>query len=455
MKLLFILFTLSLVSCSHFIRGKADSRISIVQGITTQKEIEFSVMTEKNENLRFELRNEDDEVHSPDTIKIHERDFSPYALYKILFTKEAGKEYNLIVYLGSKIIDQRLVGRGQTISTKLKLALISSIDDKAQEDDSKAWQAISKENPEYILFVGNTVQTEKIDTTTNTVTNPEILWNRNVDLRRKLPIFFQEKLIPIHAIWDDKDYGLYHGNTTYNYKEESQEIFRAFWAQELAEDSWSKGPGVSGVLNQGDFNLYFLDGRSFRSEDSDSSHLGELQSTWFYSKLKEEETPSLVIKGDPFFGTHRSFQSFERNHPKDFDQFVAELKKIPTPFVFISGDRHLSEIMQFPRSLFGKPSFELTAGPINGSIVSEEFNNPWRVIQNNQTTSFTLIENSAEENHWFIDIKNIGTDGKIYYRRDLAVFIKDLQNNLNEVRKRRYVKRRYQKAKPVRKTKRR
>jgi hypothetical protein len=49
----------------------------------------------------------------------------------------------------------------------------------------------------------------------------------------------------------------------------------------------------------------------------------------------------------------------------------------------------------------------------------------------------------AQDNHWFMNVQNVGEDGQVYYQRDLAVFIKDLQNNLNEVRKRRSGKRRY------------
>lgn len=453
MKSLLLILSFFILSCSHFKGNGSISKISILQGVTTQKEVEFSIMCERNEDLRFELRNEDDEVHAPNNIKVHERDFSPFAIYKVAFSKEVAKEYNLVIYLGSKIIDQRLIGKGQRESTKLKLAVVSSVDDF--EKDQSIWEKILMENPEYLLFVGNTVPLEKTDSEEYAVTNPRILWDRNVELRKKLPLFFQQKLIPTHAIWDDRDFGVRHGNASFTYKDESMEVFNAFWGQELIEEGWTKGPGVSGVLNQGDFNLYFLDGRSFRSEDQGETHLGTLQQNWLLTKLKEEETPSLIIKGDPFFGIHKSYQSFEGNHPKDFENFVQELKKISTPFIFVSGDKHLSEIMQFPRSLFGKPSFELTAGPLNGPMTPEEFDNPWRVIKNDRHQSFTLLENSSEDNHWFIDVKNIGKDGKIYYQRDLAVFIKDLQNNLNQIRKRRSIKQRSYKFKPINKRKRR
>src|SRR5690606_7340896 len=47
------------------------------------------------------------------------------------------------------------------------------------------------------------------------------------------------------------------------------------------------------------------------------------------------------------------------------------------------------------------------------------------------------IDNLAKENHWFLDVESIGVDGSVYFKRELAVYIKDLQDNLQEVRKKR------------------
>jgi hypothetical protein len=162
--------------------------------------------------------------------------------------------------------------------------------------------------------------------------------------------------------------------------------------------------------------------------------------------LKDESQPSFIIKGDQFFGGYHSFDSYEGNHPADFSQFVTDLKVLGTPFIFLSGDRHLSEIMQFPRSLFGLPSFEITSSPMHGRVFEESGDkNPWRVVHTTGKVNFTLIKNVAQDNHWFMDVENIGENGETYHRRELAVYIKDLQNNLNEVRKRRSGRRRYRK----------
>src|SRR5690606_24803912 len=101
----------------------------------------------------------------------------------------------------------------------------------------------------------------------------------------------------------------------------------------------------------------------------------------------------------------------------------------------------------FPRSLFGKPSFEITSSPLHAKIYDKsEDRNPWRVVDEKGAVNFTLIENIAQNNHWFMNVQNIGETGEIHYKRELAVYIKDLQDNLKEIRKkRRSYKRRYRK----------
>lgn len=440
--ILFLLLFIA-VSCSQA-QIKRTDKLSILQGVTNTKEVEFSVVAPKNLTLRFELRSAEGDIIAPDETKIVSRDFSDYVVHKFVFVREQQKDFNLYVYQGDKIIDQRLVGKGQKEQSRLRLAVASCMSDYYTKH-FKIWDVLAAKNPEYLLMIGDNVYADEASKTTHQATNPEILWQRYIDTRLSLPVFFNEKLIPVHALWDDHDFGGNDVNEAFPYKIESKDVFDAFFAQDLSDDDWTKGFGVGGVLSLGDFNLYFLDGRYYRSVYKEGSHLGLDQSAWFYSKLREEDTPSLIIKGDQFFGGYHNYESFEGNHPESFNQFVGQLRQINTPFVFVSGDRHMSEIMQFPRSLFGKPSFEITSSPIHGKTFETVDKNPWRVVEEKGHVNFTMIDNIAKDDHWFLDVESIGENGQVFYKRELAVFIKDLKNNLNEIRKRRSEKRRYKK----------
>jgi alkaline phosphatase D len=401
---------------------------------------------------RFELQTAEGEILKPEETKVVTRDYSDYSLHKIIFTRDQKKDFNLFVFDGDKVIDQRLIGKGQMEENKLNLAVASCMDDYYSKS-FKIWDALAKRNPEYLLLIGDNVYADKTDQTGSSVeTDPEVLWKRYTDVRLSLPLYFQEKLIPVHALWDDHDYGANNAGKDYKYKEASAEIFNAFMAQELSDDEFEKGFGVGGILTLGDFNLYFLDARFYREPEKEGSELGPDQFAWLQTKMKEEVTPSLLIKGDQFFGGYHPFESYEGSHPQEFLRLVEDLKKQTTPFVFISGDRHLSEIMQFPRALFGKPSFEITSSPIHAKMYPDNKDeNPWRVIANQAKFNFTMIQNLAQEDHWFMNVENIGENGEVIYRRELAVFIKDLQNNLNVIRKKRRLgKRRYRRHRPRR-----
>lgn len=442
MKYLIGLILLFIISCSRAPVSRTD-KLSILQGVTNTKEVEFSVVAKKGLPLRFELRSEQGEVIAPDEIKTVSRASSDYVVHKMVFVREAQKDYNLYAFSGEKILDQRLVGRGQREESRLRLAVASCMSDFFEENFS-IWDAMAAKNPEYVLLIGDNVYVDYTSKTAKHAVTPEILWNRYVDARLRYPLFFQQKLMPVHAVWDDHDFGENDSDSRFRYKTDSKEIFEAFYAQDLSDDDWNKGFGVGGLLSLGDFNLYFLDARFFRSPDKTGSHLGLDQNAWFYSKLRDEQTPSFVIKGDQFFGGYHAYDSFEGRHPDNFQQFISELRDIKTPFIFLSGDRHMSEIMQFPRSLFGKPSFEITSGPLHARTFDKSDEpNPWRVVREKEHVNFTLIDSTAKDNHWFLDVESVGQNGQLFYRRELAVYIKDLQDNLKEVRKKRSGRRSY------------
>ncbi len=447
-KLYFIhfIFFCFLLSCSKLPSKRMD-KVSVLQGVTNSKEVEFSVVTVKGRAFGFELRSEEGNSIYPAETKTVSRNFSDYVIHKLLFERDPSKIYNLLVVEGNRIVDQRLVGGGQKEESKLKIALISCMSDFYSEH-FKIWDVLSDRNPDYLLMIGDNIYGDQSSPKSFRATDPKILWERYIDSRLTYPLYFQKKLIPTHALWDDHDYGKNNSGGDFIYKKESREIFEAFFAQDLSDDDWTKGFGVGGVLSLGDFNLYFLDGRSFRSSISTGTHLGADQTEWLYSKLKEEVAPSFIIKGDQFFGGYHPFESFEGQHFDDFQKFVEELRKIPTPFVFLSGDRHMSEIMQFPRSLFGKPSFEITSSPLHAKTYgADNFKNPWQVVAEKDHVNFVVIDNLAKENHWFMDIESFGENGEVFFKRELSVYIKDLQDNLKEQRKRRTGKRRYRRLK--------
>lgn len=437
------LLLIFIVGCSHTPLKRADGKLSILQGITNAKEVEFSIVSLKDRQLRFEIRSESGHTFPPIEYAKITQDYSPFAVHKIIFHHDQQKDHNIYVFEDESLIDQRLIGKGSLDPSRLKLAVASGLNNK---DPMGIWETLLRKNPEYLLLIGNNLYADNESENLDPMT-PEKLWQRYIETRLTLPFYYHQKLIPTHALWDEHDYGPRNREEEYEYKNKSKEIFKVFWAQSLAEENWTQSFGIGGLLSLGDFNLYFLDARSFRSSHPEGKHLGIDQTSWLINSLRSEARPSLIIKGDQFFGGYHPVDSFEGKHPQDFSQFIKSLKELSTPFIFLSADQNYSEIMQFPRSLFGKPSFEITSSPLQGSLEpeKEEFN-PWRVVALKGKNSFLMIENQALNDHWFLEVESIGQKGEVYFKRELAVYIKDLQDNLQEIRKRRHGRRRYRRS---------
>src|SRR5690606_28683895 len=105
------------------------------------------------------------------------------------------------------------------------------------------------------------------------------------------------------------------------------------------------GPGIASRLNLRGMHFTFLDDRSFRDNDNpDGEHFGPEQEEWLFQDLKTSQLPTWIISGDQFFGGYHKYDSYEGNHPRAFENFLKQLKEIPTPFVFVSGDRHMTEV---------------------------------------------------------------------------------------------------------------
>jgi hypothetical protein len=411
---------------------RVPEKLSILQGTTSTEDVEFSVISPINSEIRFELRDEKANILKPEKMLVLKRDFSKYQIYKILFQKKPDTDYNLYAFHLDKVIDQRLVGSGPKKNSENNLIILSNSGDFKRKDE-KIWKEIFKKNPDYLFFLGNNFQIDH-----EQIFSDEDLWNSYVESRLTLPLYFHEKLIPTIAIWNDHDYGMKNGNENFLLKNISLETFQSFWAQSLNEDNWISGPGTSGSLNLGDFNFYFLDNRFYRSSPGPGSHLGESQEEWLFKEMNLNNNPGLLIKGDQFFGGYHSEGSFESHHSKNFFQFIDKLNLLETPFVFLSAGPTGSEIMQFPRSLFKRPSFEISTGPLHTPLTTTtNQNNPWLVIKENRRNNFLFLSQFTQDNHWFIEVEAIGENGEVYFKRDLAVYIKDLQNNLTEARKKR------------------
>lgn len=440
----FTLLLLLLLSCAH--RAPAhQTGVSLLQLSTTDNSVEFNLLLEKTKAPQMTILTATGQEYQAAHEMKSERATSDWAVFHFKFTKipqESG-DYQVVVKNQGKVLDQRSFGLFSSQGEKLRF-IVGSCADLRTTEQGKVWRTVAQLQPEWLFMIGDNLYAVQ---GTSEVESAEVLWERYVESRRALDLYRLKRLIPTQAIWDDNDYGQKDGGASYSLREESQNIFRTFFQSQFGADNFITGPGVASRLQLRGMHFNFLDNRSFRDKDDvNGEHFGKEQEEWLWQDLKSAQLPTWIISGDQFFGGYHQFDSYEGRHPRAFENFISKMKEITTPYVFLSGDRHLTELMQFPRAILGQLSFELTVSPFHGKIypgrgMSDQ--NPWRVVGRDDQLNFALVETWLETSSWNMSIQSINQLGEVLFRRELSLTTEALKDFQIEKRQRR---RRYRRA---------
>jgi phosphodiesterase/alkaline phosphatase D-like protein len=443
MKLFFLL--LVLVSCAHNSATPHKEGASILQLATNETSTEFNVLLPQGSSADFIVIRPNGETVVPTSKQIVERASSDWAMHQVQFTNLSGinEDFQFIVKSQGRVIDQRTFRLFSNQGERLRFVVGACSDIRQSQHQAKMWASVAAQNPEWVFLIGDNVYAAQDE---KEISDPALVWQRYVDHRRALDVYRWKKLIPVHSIWDDNDYGQKDGSASYALRDEAQAIFKTFFLPAFPIDNVITGPGVSTRLQLRGMHFTFLDDRSFRDPAGDGEHFGVAQEAWALNALKTSELPTWLISGDQFFGGYHKYESYEGNHPRSFEKFLKQLKEIPTPFVFVSGDRHMTEIMQFPRALLGQLSFELTTSPLHGKIfpgsaAAEE--NPWRVVAYDGSLNFMAIETWLEESSWNVHLVSRNELGVELFSRQLSLTTEALKDFTIEKRQKR---RKYRRA---------
>ncbi len=437
MKYLFILWII--VSCAHQSGSKnTSSRLSILQLVTNESSVEFNILLPRGHNYQFSVITPEGKKHLALQSQVSEFENSEWVIQNIAFTglKYSPEVFKLHVEGALKTEEVRDFRLFSQSKESFKFAVGSCADEK--HIDQGVYQQIEARKPEWIFLIGDNHYPERLP-----ISSPEYLWKSLITARQDFSLYHMQELIPTHATWDDNDYGMNNGDKSFTHREASQHLFKVFFHPQLLEENIHKGPGIASRLMLRGMHFSFLDNRSFRdAPSSEGEHFGQEQENWFFEDLQKEALPTWIISGDQFFGGYHEFESYEGLHPQRFDQFIGRLKNIQTPFVFISGDRHLSEIMQFPRAVLGQLSFEFTTSPMHaktypGSVEAKP--NPWRVVGVDGTNSMMFFETHLEEQSWRIKPQAVGPKGEILFERQLSLTTERLKDfEADKPKQRRY-----------------
>ncbi len=108
-------------------------------------------------------------------------------------------------------------------------------------------------------------------------------------------------------------------------------------------------------------------------------------------------------------------------HPKSFSWFKGLLSRTKARVLLISGDAHISELMQIDEKEFGYKTYELTTSGIHAKIISRNWDknpNPRQLEGNDRDLNFAILDILGESK---VNARVYGPGEKLLFSKTLVL----------------------------------
>jgi alkaline phosphatase D len=423
--ILIVLTTLLAIGCAHQKQTPKEKPFPILQSFTTSTATQLIILTGANESLTYKITSSSGVVVSPSSTRTFSSPDGHAAQVTHINLTGLNSEtvYELQVHRNSvgqprSVVDSRLFSTMPKNRENFRLAIASCINDEFIGVGKIMWKQMADQKPDAIFLIGDNVYSDRRNgIRLGKIIEPKLLWERFSETRQALPLFYEGKLTPTFSIWDDHDFGMNDGNMTNPHRDAAKVIFRAYFGD---PDSlgFATGPGVSFSSEIGAHKFIFADDRFDRTPNNPAiicktkpnddlcknqplpmkepgSHFGKKQSDWIFSQIKGTDKLVWLISGDQWFGGYHPFESFEGSHHDDFRDFTKKLKSLNKMYLFVSGDRHLSEVMKISPQEVGHNTYEITSSAIHSKYYPSRWEimpNPRQIFGLEQTFNFAILD---------------------------------------------------------------
>jgi alkaline phosphatase D len=283
--------------------------------------------------------------------------------------------------------------------------------------DYQIFRSIAAKNPDLMLWMGDNVYYREVDWAT-----PTMMAARYAHTRRT------EEMQPLlghthhYAIWDDHDYGSNNSNRSYRQKEASLRIFKRYWAN--PNYGRPDVPGVFGKFEWGDVDVFLLDDRYHRSpteapRTEDKTMWGREQRQWLIDALTTSDAPfKLVVNGGQVITEQTEHETLAR-FPHEQSRLLTALQKREIEgVVFLSGDRHITELLRREPDDF-YPIYEFTNSPLTAGAATDD-GTPNRVNGTLvEQRNFGTLTVSGPEDDRELTLRTFDTEGELLWERTI------------------------------------
>lgn len=227
------------------------------------------------------------------------------------------------------------------------------------------------------------------------------------------------------ATWDDHDYGRNDASRDWVFKEEARNVFSKYWVN--PSYGTPDVPGIQTQFRISDMDFFLLDGRTFRDNPKmpePKQMYGAGQLRWLKNNILNSRAQlKVIIAGSQWINPRNSFEGWNL-YPKEQSAFLSWLKDKQIPgVIFLSGDRHFSEVIKQPRE-GTYPLYDITCSPLTSILVKElnesEKDNPFRldgtlVTQHN----YCEMKVTGSKGSRIIDISSYSARGEVLWHKKI------------------------------------
>ncbi len=283
--------------------------------------------------------------------------------------------------------------------------------------DSSIFESMARENSAFMLWLGDNWYTREVD-----YFSTWGLWERaHYDRSRPILQPLLRKMSQ-YAIWDDHDFGPNDMGKEFVLKEDSRNVFSAFWANPSYGEY---GKGIYSKISYSDADIFLLDDRTWRSQDNLSDSVGGIpnpekrmfgvqQLEWLKNALAgSAATFKIIATGSQVLNPVSPFDCF-RKFPAEYQEFMDFLKREKiSGVIFLTGDRHHSEVIRIT-GLTDYPLYDVTVSPLtSGTHVfgAAEKDNPFRVLGIDQKQNYARISITGKPKDRKLNVEFLGLKG--------------------------------------------
>ena len=287
--------------------------------------------------------------------------------------------------------------------------------------DSSIFETMAKDKATFMLWLGDNWYTREADYQSEWGLNYRPMHDRSLKV---LQPFW--KAMSHYAIWDDHDYGPNDADKSYVLKDASRRVFVNNWCNPSFGEN---GQGVYTKFSYSDVDFFLLDDRWFRSNDNTPDSLngqpndgkrmfGKEQMEWLKNALRLSNSNAnthfrIIATGSQVLNPMSPWDCL-RHYPSEYKEMMDFLsdEKI-NGVVFITGDRHLSEINKAER-MGSYPLYDITSSPLTSGRAKyndQEKNNSAKILSVVGQQNYSRITFSGQGAERKMKVEFVGLKG--------------------------------------------